>query len=193
MTHKQIEELEEQAFYESGLSADGCLEKLDSYARDAIKRYGRYLLGSEKEDFNLLKEDLRKADCEYIEVIKQLTKLEEENKNLKQRLNDIKEGFEGCCYACEPVGMLNQKLEAQLKEIEEDGTEEHNAAFDLRRRLAESLVQNDQCKDVAKKLYGVVLHLQEVSKRNSVVVVGSGLYSEAVYAIKEYEELYSIK
>jgi chromosome segregation ATPase len=190
MTHKQIEELEEQAFYESGLSADGCLKKLDSYARDAIKRYGRYLLESEKEDINLLREDLRKADCEYIEVIKQLTKLEEENKNIKQRLNDIKEGFEGCCYACESVGMLNQKLEAQLKAIEEDGTEEHNAAFDLRRRLAESLVQNDQCKDVAKKLYGVVLHLQEVSKRNSVVVVGSAFYSEAVYAIKEYEELY---
>lgn len=88
--------------------------------------------------------------------------LREENKNLKQRLKDIKEGFEGCCYACEPVGMLNQELEEE----------------------------NEKWKDVARKLYSVVLHLQEVSKRSSVVVVGSGLYSESVYAIKAYEDLH---
>ena len=184
------EQLEEQAFYESGLSADGCLDKLDSYAKEAIQRYGRYLLESEKEDINLLKEDLTIADCEYIKVIKQLTKLEEENKNLKQRLNDIKEGFEGCCYACEPVGMLNQELEAQLKAIEEDGTEEHNAAFDLRRRLAESLVENDQWKDVAKSLYSVVLHVNVVTQDMRIMVVGENLYNETVDAIKAYEELY---
>ena len=193
MTQKQLEELEEQAFYESGLSADGCLEKLDSYARDAIKRYGRYLLESEKEDINLLREDLRKADCEYIELIKQLTKLEEENKNLKQRLNDIKEGFEGCCYACEPVGMLNQELEAQLKAIEEDGTEEHNAAFDLRRRLAEALVENDQWKDVVRSLYSVVLHLEAISKDKAVAVIGDSLYTESINAIKEYEYLFTVE
>lgn len=39
-----LDELEEAAFYESGLSAHGCLEKLDSYTRQAILRYGRYLL-----------------------------------------------------------------------------------------------------------------------------------------------------
>ena len=36
--------LEEQAFYESGLAAHGCLENLDAYALAAIKNYGRYLL-----------------------------------------------------------------------------------------------------------------------------------------------------
>jgi hypothetical protein len=46
MTQEQIEDY---AFYESGLSADGCLEKLDSYARECIKRYGRILLKSQKE------------------------------------------------------------------------------------------------------------------------------------------------
>jgi chromosome segregation ATPase len=240
MTQKQLKELEEQAFYESGLSADGCLNNLDSYARESIQRYGRYLLKNNKEskkmskkklfledelnkanaEIEILKEEVRTADHYYIRLIKELTKLEEENKkeknkdtvdeakdsmnklfdtieqlreenkNLKQRLDDIKEGFEGCCYACEPVGILNKKLEAELKEIEEDGTEEHNAAFDLRRRLTETLVQNDQWKGVAKKLYSIVLHLQESSKRSSIVVAGSGLYSESVHAIKEYEELY---
>lgn len=40
----KLDELEEVAFYESGLSAHGCLEKLDNYTRQAILRYGRYLL-----------------------------------------------------------------------------------------------------------------------------------------------------
>jgi len=39
-----LEELEDYAFYESGLSADGCLNKLDDYALKAIVKYGRILL-----------------------------------------------------------------------------------------------------------------------------------------------------
>lgn len=115
MTTMNQKQLEEFAFYESGLSADGCLQKLDAYSIEAIERYGRILVEKQKE-------------------------------------NCI-EGFEGSCYCCEPVGVLNQKLE-----------------------------------EIAKKLYGVVLHVQEVSKKSSIVVVGSGLYSEAVNAIKMYEE-----
>ena len=114
-TTKNLEQLEEFAFYESGLSADGCLEKIDYYTNEAIKRYGRILVEKQKENFI--------------------------------------EGFQGSCYCCEPVGILNQKLE-----------------------------------EIARKLYGVVLHVQEVSKKSSIVVVGSGLYSEAVNAIKMYEE-----
>lgn len=44
-----LEELEDYAFYESGLSADGCLCNLDEYARKAIVRYGRILLKMQKE------------------------------------------------------------------------------------------------------------------------------------------------
>ena len=114
-TTKNLEQLEEYAFYESGLSADGCLDKLDSYAKEAIQRYGRILVKKQKKNFI--------------------------------------EGFQGSCYCCEPVGILNQQLE-----------------------------------EIARKLYGVVLHLQEVSKTNPVVVVGPNLYSEAVDSIKLYEE-----
>jgi len=39
-----LEVLEECAFIESGLASHCCLEKLDSYAKKAIVRYGRYLL-----------------------------------------------------------------------------------------------------------------------------------------------------
>ena len=44
MTEEQLVLLEEYAFYESGLCAHGCLEALDDYTREAIKRYGRCLL-----------------------------------------------------------------------------------------------------------------------------------------------------
>ena len=44
-----LEDLEDYAFYQSGLSAHGCLEKLDVYALEAIKRYGRVLLKKQKE------------------------------------------------------------------------------------------------------------------------------------------------
>ena len=113
-----------------------------------------------KKENNKLKQDLKAIDEIYIKLVQQLAATEVEKEN----------------------------LEEQLEAIEEDGTEEHNAAFDLRCKLAEALVEKDQWKDVAKKLYGVVLHLQEVSKRSAVVVVGSGLYSEAVNAIKMYEK-----
>ena len=198
-----------------------------------------------------LKEDLRLADGYFINSSNKLLAAEKEIDELKQRLRDIKEGFEGCCYACEPVGILNQELEAQLKCIQEDGTEEHNAAIELRVKLAEALLELEaksntfavceethyaleECRfrnlqlekdisdtddlksqitslysilsktdalwhqseekerkweEVATKLYSVALHLEEVAKSSLVVVVGPGLYSEAVDAIKEYKKI----
>jgi hypothetical protein len=114
-TAKNQKQLEEFAFYESGLSADGCLEKLDSYTIEAIEKYGRILLDKQKENFI--------------------------------------EGFQGSCYCCEPVGILNQQLE-----------------------------------EIAKKFYGVVLHLHAVAQDKLIVVVGESLYNETTDAIKMYEE-----
>jgi septation ring formation regulator EzrA len=143
-----------------------------------------------KEEIELLKEDLKFADGYFINCSNKLLAAEKEVDELKQRIKDIKEGFEGCCYACEPVGMLNQELEAQLKCIEEDGTEEHNAAIELRNKLVGSRLETDEWKKVARQLYSVSLHLQAIANsRNNIVVVGPGLYSEAEEAIKEYEKL----
>jgi len=112
-------------------------------------------------EINKLKEDLKSIDEIYVKLVQQLAKSEDEKAN----------------------------LEEQLKLIEEDGTEEHNAAFDLRCKLSEAFVEKDQWKDVAKKLYSVVLQLQEVSKTNMVVVIGPNFYSETVDAVKTYENL----
>jgi hypothetical protein len=200
MTEDQLAIIEESAFYESGLSAHGCLENLDSYTREAIKKYGRYLLQNQKEinDYTngvfSLDGKPTQLKCQTIPFVERIVhkaaSLEIENEILEKRLKDIKEGFEGCCYACEPVGILNKKLEEQLKAIEEDGTEEHNNAVELRMKLAETLVQNDELKKLARKLYGIAIHLQAISSDKPVAVIGNSFYQELVDAIKEYEELH---
>ena len=49
LTKDQLDSMEEHALYESGLVADGCLDRLDDYAKQSITRYGRILLKSQKE------------------------------------------------------------------------------------------------------------------------------------------------
>ena len=49
LTQSQLESMEEHAYYESGLTADGCLDRLDDYAKQCITKYGRILLKSQKE------------------------------------------------------------------------------------------------------------------------------------------------
>ena len=39
-----------------------------------------------------------------------------ENEALRQQIEDLKNGFEGCCYACEPVGEMNKKLRKERDE-----------------------------------------------------------------------------
>ena len=43
-------DLEEWAFYESGLVAHGCLENIDEYIREAITRYVRLLLSKQRKE-----------------------------------------------------------------------------------------------------------------------------------------------
>ena len=45
-----LEDMENIAFYESGLSAHGCLDNFDNYAIESITRYGRLLLEMQKEN-----------------------------------------------------------------------------------------------------------------------------------------------
>lgn len=181
------EDFEEHAFYESGLSAHGCLENLDSYARTAIEKYGRILLQNQKqshdEEIKKYKQHLADASDDYIKILSDYAKLDDETRT------EI------------------QNLEAQLKAIEEQSTllEKELADTDLLRSqitLLHSILSKTDAlwhqseekqrkwREIADKLYSVVLHVEELAKsRCNIIVVGPGLYSEAVDAIKEYEEL----
>jgi len=46
----------------------------------------------------------------------EVTKLRQEIVRLNNVINELKEGFEGCCNACEPVGLLNKKLREERDE-----------------------------------------------------------------------------
>jgi hypothetical protein len=46
-----IKSWEEHAFYEAGLSADGCIQKLGEFELAAIQKYGRILLKYQEEYF----------------------------------------------------------------------------------------------------------------------------------------------
>lgn len=37
-----------------------------------------------------------------------------ENEALRQQIQDLKNGYEGSCYACEPVGNMNKTLRNEL-------------------------------------------------------------------------------
>jgi len=179
------EDFEEHAFYESGLSAHGCLENLDSYARTAIEKYGRILLQNQKqshdEEIKKYKQHLAYASDDYIKILSDYTKLDDETR------------------------VEIQDLEAQLKSIEESALEKELADTDLLKSQITSLhsilsktdalwhqseEKQRKWREIADKLYSVVLHVEELAKsRCNIIVVGPGLYSEAVDAIKEYEEL----
>ena len=51
LDERTIKSWEEHAFYEAGLSADGCIQKLGEFELAAIEKYGRILLKYQEEYF----------------------------------------------------------------------------------------------------------------------------------------------
>jgi len=60
--------------------------------------------------------DASEADAKIRQLLGDTEQLRKERDELRQQIETIKKGFEGCCYACEPVGLLNKQL---LKERDE--------------------------------------------------------------------------
>lgn len=55
------------------------------------------------------------------------------NVELEVRIKSIKEGFEGCCTACEPVGEINKKLREERDEARRLYCEEWAFTIELER------------------------------------------------------------
>ena len=78
-----------------------------------------------------IKESLQRANSNYLKKIvelesqvselskenKNLNHLKQENTNLLELLSKYKDGYQGSCYACEPVGILNQKQEKEIEKL----------------------------------------------------------------------------
>jgi hypothetical protein len=74
MSYDLLESLEEHAFYESGLSAHGCFDHLDDYAKNAISKYGRILIKQLQEVLDMQTKLIVNLELEKIKLQKLLEK-----------------------------------------------------------------------------------------------------------------------
>jgi hypothetical protein len=72
MNEDLLKRLEEHAFYESGLSAHGCFEDLDEYAKNAIHKYGRILIKDIQEAFDMQTKLVTNLELEKIALQEKL-------------------------------------------------------------------------------------------------------------------------
>jgi len=65
------------------------------------------------------KDTFNKALDACVEYRKQLDEKTNEVERLREELDRLKRGCQGSCYACEPVGEMNLKLEAEVARLRE--------------------------------------------------------------------------
>jgi len=61
-------------------------------------------------------EAVNELEAECYRLRAELKTSNAERDELRQQIENIKNGFEGSCYACEPVGEMNKKLLAERDE-----------------------------------------------------------------------------
>jgi hypothetical protein len=103
MNDELLTRLEEHAFYESGLSAHGCFEDLDDYAKNAISKYGRILIKDIQEAFDMQTKLVGSLELDKIEL--------EEKLNAAIKLADT--------YHKGLLGIIDSKIETLTNQLNE--------------------------------------------------------------------------
>ena len=150
---KGLSELEESAFYESGLSAHGCIDNLDSYAMESIKRYGRILFKAAYKDATAFK------------AYKEYTGLMLDSKRLKDELAEIKER----CEKLEKAMKYSPSGESLLSKFIQ-ATQDAQVAQEEVGKLRETIKGdndawvelNEELKDTREKLRFVTCHRNDL-------------------------------
>ena len=78
-------------------------------------------------------EGVEELEAECYRLRAELKTSNAERDELRQQVENIKNGFEGCCNACEPVGEMNKKLR-----------EERDEARRVLKAIVEEFVQHEQ-------------------------------------------------
>ena len=78
-------------------------------------------------------EGVEELEAECYRLRAELKTSNAERDELRQQVENIKNGFEGSCYACEPVGEMNKKLR-----------EERDEARRVLKAIVEEFVQHEQ-------------------------------------------------
>lgn len=135
-------DLEEWAFYGSGLVAHGCLENIDEYMREAITKYGRLLLSKQRIKAEILEEELEyyRGVAEQLgaeKAVSQRDKVLEEFHQIEQILgkalgypwykDDLKNfpdatEADGVCIGAETAWSLAMIAADKIKQLEEKNT-----------------------------------------------------------------------
>jgi isopropylmalate/homocitrate/citramalate synthase len=99
-----LTDIEESAFYESGLTAHGCIDNLDSYAMESIKRYGRILFKSAYKDATTFK-----AYKDYTGLMLDSNRLKEELAEIKERCEKLEKAMK---YSPSGESLLSKFIQA---------------------------------------------------------------------------------
>ena len=92
-------------------------------------------------------EAVNELEAECYRLRAELKTSNAERDELRQQIENIKNGFEGSCYACEPVGEMNKKL---LKERDEARREVCKSAGILRSVVDPNQEVNEWANYIAK-------------------------------------------
>jgi hypothetical protein len=83
---------------------------------------------------------------ELLKEVSQLRHLKEENVDLIEQLAKYRDGYQGSCYACEPVGELNQKQELRLTAYQKMVEGAYETIEKLKTELHEVRMENNSLK-----------------------------------------------
>ena len=114
-TPQGLSDIEEAAFYESGLTAHGCIDNLDSYAMESIKRYGMILFKAAYKD------------ATTFQAYKEYTGLMLDSDRLKEELAEIKER----CEKLEKAMKYSPSGESLLSKFIQATQDIHEASMDV--------------------------------------------------------------
>ena len=71
-------------------------------------------------------EAVEELEAECYRLRAELKTSNAERDELRQQVENIKNGFEGSCYACEPVGEMNKRLQKERDEARKQICESHS-------------------------------------------------------------------
>jgi chromosome segregation ATPase len=122
--------------------------------------------------------DATEMDARIRQLLGDTEQLRKERDELCQRVENIKSGFEGCCYSCEPVGEMNKKL---LKERDEA----REIALKYEDRYFSALVERDDARWWAKEAIDEITKERDEARREICVL--QVLYSRFYHVGEEKE------
>jgi predicted nucleic acid-binding Zn-ribbon protein len=146
---KGLSELEESAFYESGLSAHGCIDRLDAYAMESIKRYGCILFNAAYKDATAFK-----AYKEYTGLMLDSKRLKEELAEIKERCEKLEKAMK---YSPSGESLLSKFIQAT--QDAQVAQEEIGRLKEIIKGDDDAWVElNEELKDTREKLSSVICH-----------------------------------